>query len=95
MAVVAWVILGLIFGFAGSKLIHRTDGRGIRTGSVILIDTMLGTVGAIVGGFIFSVSGSTRATDIDLWSLLAAVTGTVLVLFVKHAIIIGHHRRIT
>jgi uncharacterized membrane protein YeaQ/YmgE (transglycosylase-associated protein family) len=85
MSVITWLLLGLIFGFTGSKVLKRA-GKGLR------VDTALGVVGALAGGMVFSMSCNPRATDLDLWSLLAAVTGTCLVLFVKQAIVMGQRR---
>jgi hypothetical protein len=51
MGIISWIILGLIAGFIGSKIINRT-GEGI------FLDVILGVVGAIVGGFLFSLVGA-------------------------------------
>ena len=80
MSVIAWIILGLIAGFIGSKIVDRT-GQGI------LLDLVLGIVGAIVGGFIFSAVGSTGVTGLNLWSMFVAVVGAIIVLWVYHAVI--------
>ena len=80
MSVIGWIILGLIAGFIGSKIVNRT-GQGI------LIDIVLGIVGAIVGGFIFSAVGSTGVTGLNLWSMFVAVVGAVIVLWIYHALI--------
>jgi len=79
MSVIGWIILGLIAGFIGSKIVNRT-GQGI------LINIVLGIVGAIVGGFIFSAVGSTGVTGLNLWSMFVAVVGAVVVLLVYHAL---------
>ena len=47
MGILSWIILGLIAGFIGSKVVNKT-------GSGMLLDIVLGIVGAIVGGYIFS-----------------------------------------
>jgi len=80
MSVIGWIILGLIAGFIGSKIVDRT-GQGI------LLDLVLGIVGAIVGGFIFSAVGSTGVTGLNLWSMFVAVVGAIIVLWVYHAVI--------
>ena len=79
MSVIGWIILGLIAGFIGSKIVDRS-GQGI------LLDIVLGIVGAIVGGFIFSAVGSTGVTGLNLWSMFVAVVGAVVVLLVYHAL---------
>jgi len=80
MSIIGWIILGLIAGFIGSKIVDRT-GQGI------LLDLVLGIVGAIVGGFIFSAVGSTGITGLNLWSMFVAVVGAIIVLWVYHAVI--------
>ena len=79
MSVIGWIILGLIAGFIGSKIVNKT-GEGF------ILDIVLGVVGAIVGGFIFSAVGSTGVTGLNLWSMFVAVVGAVIVLLVYHAV---------
>lgn len=79
MSVLAWAVLGLVAGFIGSKLINRT-GEGF------LLDIVLGVVGAIVGGWLFHFFGAAGVTGLNLYSLLVAVAGSVVVLVVYHAI---------
>jgi uncharacterized membrane protein YeaQ/YmgE (transglycosylase-associated protein family) len=79
MSILAWVILGLIAGFIGSKLVNKT-GEGI------FLDIVLGIVGAVVGGWVFQTFGSTGVTGLNLYSLLVAVIGSVVVLILYHVI---------
>ncbi len=79
MSIIAWLILGLIAGFIGSKLVNRT-GEGL------LLDIVLGIIGAVVGGFLFSVFGAAGVTGLNLYSLIVAVVGAVVVLFIYHAL---------
>jgi uncharacterized membrane protein YeaQ/YmgE (transglycosylase-associated protein family) len=79
MSIIGWIILGLIAGFIGSKIVNKT-GEGF------IMDIVLGVVGAIVGGFIFSAVGSTGVTGLNLWSMFVAVVGAVVVLLVYHAV---------
>ena len=80
MSVIGWIILGLIAGFIGSKIVNKT-GEGF------ILDIVLGVVGAIVGGFIFSAVGSTGVTGLNLWSMFVAVVGAVVVLWIYHTLI--------
>jgi uncharacterized membrane protein YeaQ/YmgE (transglycosylase-associated protein family) len=73
MGIVAWIILGLIAGFIGSKIVNKT-GEGF------FLDIALGVVGAIVGGFIFSLFGAQGVTGLNIWSLIVAVIGAIIVL---------------
>ena len=73
MGILAWIILGLIAGFIGSKLVNKT-GEGL------IMDIVLGVVGAVVGGFIFSLFGAGGVTGLNLYSRVVAVIGAVVVL---------------
>jgi uncharacterized membrane protein YeaQ/YmgE (transglycosylase-associated protein family) len=75
MGVIGWIVLGLIAGFIGSKIVNRT-GEGL------VLDIVLGIVGALVGGFLFNSVGSVGVTGFNTWSLVVAVIGAVVVLFV-------------
>ncbi len=79
MSFIAWIILGLIAGFIGSKLVNK-KGEGL------ILDIVLGIVGALVGGWLFNTFGATGVTGLNLYSLLVAVIGAVVVLVVYHAI---------
>ena len=79
MSFFAWIILGLIAGFIGSKLVNKS-GEGF------FLDIILGVVGAVVGGWVFGLFGASGATGLNLYSLLVAVTGSVLLLVAYHAI---------
>jgi uncharacterized membrane protein YeaQ/YmgE (transglycosylase-associated protein family) len=79
MSFLAWIVLGLLAGFIGSKLVNKS-GEGI------LIDILLGIVGAIVGGWLFNTFGAAGVTGLNLYSLLVAVVGAVIFLIVYHAI---------
>jgi uncharacterized membrane protein YeaQ/YmgE (transglycosylase-associated protein family) len=52
----------------------------------VLVDIVLGIVGAVVGGWLFTTFGMTGVTGVNLYSMLVAVIGAVAVLVVYHAI---------
>ena len=79
MSVIAWVILGLIAGFIGSKIVNKT-GQGF------LMDVVLGIVGAVVGGFIFTFFGAAGVTGLNIYSLIVSIVGAVVVLWVYHQV---------
>jgi uncharacterized membrane protein YeaQ/YmgE (transglycosylase-associated protein family) len=79
MSFLAWIVLGLLAGFIGSKIVNK-HGEGM------LVDTLLGVAGAIVGGWLFSLFGASHVTGLNLYSLLVAVVGAVLVLFIYHGV---------
>ena len=79
MSFLAWIVLGLIAGFIGSKIVNKR-GEGL------ILDIVLGIVGAIVGGWLFTAFGASGVTGFNLYSLLVAVIGAIVVLVVYHAI---------
>jgi uncharacterized membrane protein YeaQ/YmgE (transglycosylase-associated protein family) len=79
MSILAWIILGLIAGFIGSKLVNKS-GEGV------FLDIVLGIVGAVVGGWLFNFFGASGVSGVNLYSLLVAVVGSVVFLFIYHAL---------
>lgn len=80
MSILAWIVLGIVAGFIGSKLVNKT-------GSGLVMDLVLGVVGAVVGGWLFAQFGSAGITGFNLYSLFVAVVGAVLVLVIYHLVI--------
>ncbi len=79
MGFIAWILLGLIAGFIGSKIVNKS-GEGF------FLDIILGIVGAVLGGWVFSMFGASGVTGLNLYSLLVAVIGAILVLVIYHAL---------
>lgn len=78
MSILAWIILGLICGFIASKIVNKT-GEGA------ILDIVLGIVGALVGGWLFNTFGMAGVTGFNIYSMLVAIVGAVVVLLVYHA----------
>lgn len=76
---IAWIILGLIAGFIGSKIVNK-KGEGI------VLDIVLGIIGAIVGGYLFRLFGGAGVTGLNIYSLIVAVIGAIVVLLIYHAV---------
>lgn len=85
MSFLAWIVLGLIAGFIASKLVNKT-GEGI------LLDIVLGVIGAVVGGYLFAAFGAHGVTGFNVYSLVVSVVGAVVLLVVYHAIRGTTHR---
>ena len=79
MSIIAWIVLGLIAGFIASKLVNKR-GEGV------VLDIVLGVVGAVVGGWLFDALGGVGVTGFNLWSILVAIVGAIVVLVIAHAI---------
>jgi uncharacterized membrane protein YeaQ/YmgE (transglycosylase-associated protein family) len=80
MSFLAWIVLGLISGFIASKIVNKS-------GSGTLMDIVLGIVGAVVGGWLFDTIGHVGVTGLNLYSILVAVVGAVVVLIIYHALL--------
>ncbi len=79
MGIISWIILGLIAGFIGSKIVDK-QGQGF------WLNIALGIVGALVGGFIFELIGSTGVTGLNIWSMIVAIIGSVVVLLIYNTV---------
>jgi uncharacterized membrane protein YeaQ/YmgE (transglycosylase-associated protein family) len=79
MSILAWLILGLISGFIASKIVNKT-GEGV------VLDIVLGIVGAIAGGYLFTAFGAAPVTGFNLYSMVVAVVGAIVVLIIYHAL---------
>jgi len=79
MSIIGWLILGLISGFIASKIVNDS-GQGL------MLNIVLGVVGAIVGGFIFSSFGGAPVTGFNLYSMFVSIIGAIVVLFIYHMI---------
>jgi uncharacterized membrane protein YeaQ/YmgE (transglycosylase-associated protein family) len=84
MSIISWMILGLIAGLIGAKIVNR-EGQGF------WLDIALGIVGALVGGFLFSLFGASGVTGLNIYSMVVAIIGTIAVLLIYNAVM-GHRR---
>ena len=79
MSIIGWLVLGLIAGFIGSKIVNKS-GQGV------LLDIVLGIIGAVVGGYLFTLVGAAPVTGFNIYSMFVAVVGAVVVLVIYHAV---------
>ncbi len=86
MSIIGWLILGLIAGFIASKIVNKS-GEGV------ILDIVLGIIGAVVGGFLFTTFGAAPVTGLNIYSMIVAVVGAIVVLFIYHAVV-GRRRTI-
>ena len=82
MSIIAWIVLGLIAGFIASQIVNKS-GEGL------ILDLVLGVVGAFVGGYVFTLFGAAPVTGLNLYSILVAIVGAVIVLVIYHLIVGG------
>src|SRR4051794_41916908 len=71
MSIIGWIVLGLIAGFIASKVVN-SEGQGL------LLDIVLGIVGAVVGGFLFNQLGAAGVTGFNIYSMFVAVVGAAV-----------------
>jgi uncharacterized membrane protein YeaQ/YmgE (transglycosylase-associated protein family) len=77
MGLLAWVVVGLIAGWLASKVVPSRFG--------IIGDTLIGMVGALIGGFLFEEFGSTGTTGFSIWSIFVSFVGAVVLLVLIRA----------
>ena len=79
MSIISWIILGLIAGFIGSKIVDK-QGQGF------WLNIALGIIGALVGGFLFDLFGATGVTGLNIWSMIVAIVGSIVVLLIYNTL---------
>ena len=85
MSLLAWIFLGLIAGFIASRIVGGS-GQGL------LADIAIGIVGAVLGGWLFNFFGLSGVGTFNLYSLLVAIVGAVILLLIYHALSRTNHK---
>jgi uncharacterized membrane protein YeaQ/YmgE (transglycosylase-associated protein family) len=80
MSIIGWLVLGLIAGFIASKIVNKT-GEGV------ILDIVLGIIGAVVGGFLFSLIGAEGVTGFNIYSMFVAIIGAIVMLLIYHKVL--------
>jgi len=81
VGIIAWIVVGLIAG-ALAKLIMPGDDPG-----GIIVTTLIGMAGALIGGFVVGLLGGTGATGFNIWSILVAILGSLILLGIYRLIV--------
>lgn len=76
MSILAWIVIGIIAGFLAKAVVPGEGPGGL------LGDLVVGIVGALLGGWLFTTFGSAGVTGFNLWSLLVAFVGGVVLLLI-------------
>src|SRR5438105_2076786 len=79
LSFVAWIVIGLVIGFIGSKILNKT-GRSLGR------DCLIGIVGAFISGFLANLLGKPGGPGLDIYSLVVAAVGAVVFMIVYHAL---------
>ena len=86
MGIISWIVVGLIAGLLAKLLLSGDDPGGL------IITTLVGMAGAVVGGVLIGVLGGAGATGFNIWSILVATLGAVVLLLVYRLITGGRSR---
>ena len=78
--IISWIVVGLIAGALAKLVLPGDDPGGI------IVTAIIGMVGAVVGGFVFGIFGGTGATGFNVWSILVATVGAIVLLLVYRLI---------
>ncbi len=76
MSILAWIVLGLIAGAIAKTLMPGDDPGGF------IVTALIGIVGAVIGGFLGNTLLGRDLSGFSLWSLVLAVIGALLLLWV-------------
>ena len=74
MGWLAWIIIGALAGWLASIVMHTNARQGL------LMDIIVGIVGALIGGFLFNAIGVPGVTGFNVWSLFVAFVGAVILI---------------
>ena len=74
MGILALIVVGLIAGLLAKLVMPGDDPGGL------IVTTLIGIAGAFVGGFVVQFLGGTGVTGINIWSILVATLGAVILL---------------
>lgn len=80
MGYLAWIILGALSGWLASMIMGKNSQMGA------IANIIVGIVGAFIGGFIFRALGGSGVTGLNLWSVVVAVIGSCILLFIANRI---------
>jgi uncharacterized membrane protein YeaQ/YmgE (transglycosylase-associated protein family) len=78
MGIILWIIFGALVGWIASAIMESHDG--------ILMNVVIGIVGAIIGGWLMSVFGKSGVTGFNLYSFLVALLGAVVLIWIVRAL---------
>jgi uncharacterized membrane protein YeaQ/YmgE (transglycosylase-associated protein family) len=81
MGILSWIILGAIAGWLASKVMKTDAQQGI------IANILVGVLGAGVGGFVFSIFGGVSVTGLNLYSIMVALVGSVILLYIYKIVV--------
>jgi uncharacterized membrane protein YeaQ/YmgE (transglycosylase-associated protein family) len=80
MDIIAWIVVGIIAGFLAKAVVPGGGPGGV------LGDLVIGILGAVIGGWLFNTFGHIGATGLNIWSIIVAFVGGVVLLLIIRAL---------
>lgn len=80
MGILGWIVIGALAGWIASMI----TGNNKRMGAGLNI--LVGIVGGFIGGIVMNLLGGSGVTGFNIWSLLVATVGAVLLLLIVNSI---------
>jgi uncharacterized membrane protein YeaQ/YmgE (transglycosylase-associated protein family) len=74
MGILLWILFGALAGWIASMIMSTNAGA--------MMDIIMGIVGAVVGGFLMNLFGQSGVTGFNLYSMIVAVIGAIVVIFI-------------
>lgn len=87
MGILSWILLGLIVGFLAKWIMPGRDPGGI------IVTILIGIAGAMIGGAIASLAGLGTVSGFNLWSIIIAVLGAILLLAIYRQFVASRTHR--
>ncbi len=81
MGIITWIVVGLIAGLLGKLVMPGDDPGGI------IVTILIGIVGAFIGGFVVSIFGGTGVTGFNIWSIIVATIGAIILLAIYRMLV--------
>lgn len=80
MGIILWIVFGGLVGWVASMIMKTNAQQGI------ILNVIVGIVGAVVGGWIMSLIGKSGVGDFNLYSFLVALLGAVILVAIVKAL---------
>jgi uncharacterized membrane protein YeaQ/YmgE (transglycosylase-associated protein family) len=87
MGIITWIVVGLIAGLLGKLIMPGDDPGGI------IVTILIGIIGAFIGGFVVSIFGGTGVTGFNIWSIIVATIGAIILLAIYRLLVGGRTAR--
>jgi len=87
IGIISWIVVGLIAGILGKLIMPGRDPGGF------LLTIVIGMIGALVGGLVVQLLGGRGVTGFNIWSIVVATLGAIILLALYRAFAGGRSRR--